>query len=178
VKSVDLEELNRMNFRAFMNVLSMPGNIEKIKPLYNSNLLAAANILLYSETSFFYDGKEDMSIIEAITNTNKESVKKADYIFGDEIDECLVSEAKNGDFINPDFSATIVFTCKEFSATKAVLSGPGINGKKEVILPCNKSFIDILMAKNSQYPLGVEVFFINRASEVLALSRTTKIEVV
>jgi len=178
MKSVDLEELNRMNFRALMNALSMPGKIKKIKPLYNSNILAAANVLLYSEISFFYDGKEDISVIEAITNTSKESIQKADYIFSDEIDENLVSEVKNGDFINPDFSATIVFACKEFDKTKVVLRGPGIDGKKEVILPCDRSFIDSLMCKNSQYPLGIEIFFINRASEVLALSRTTKIEVV
>ena len=177
MKSVDLEELNRMNFRALMNALSMPGKIKKIKPLYDSNLLAVANVLLYSETSFFYEGKEDISAIEAITNTNKESIQKADYLFSDEIDENLVKKAKNGDFINPDFSATIIFICREFNKTKAILSGPGINGKKEVFLPCDKSFIDSLMSKNSQYPLGIELFFINRESEVLALSRTTKIEV-
>ena len=177
MKSIDLEELNRMNFRALMNALSMPGKIKKIKPLYESSLLATANVLLYSETSFFYEGKEDISIIEAITNTNKESIQKADYIFSDEIDENMVREVKKGDFINPDFSATIIFTCKEFDKTKVVLSGPGINGNKEVILPCNKSFIDSFLSKNSEYPLGIELFFINSASEVLALSRTTKIEV-
>ncbi len=177
MKSVDLEELNRVNFRAFMNALSMPGNIKKIKPLYDSNLLAAANVFLYSETSFFYDGEADMSVIEAITNTNRQSIQKADYLFSDEIDEDLVREAKNGDFINPDFSATIIFTCKEFDKTKAVLSGAGIDGTKEVILPCSRSFIDALMLKNSSYPLGIEIFFINRKSEVLALSRTTKVEV-
>ena len=31
MKSVDLEELNRMNFRALMNALSMPGKIKKNK---------------------------------------------------------------------------------------------------------------------------------------------------
>ena len=178
MKSVDLEKLNRKNFRAMMNALSMPGDIKKVESLYNSYLLAIANVLLYREVSFFYEGKEDTSVIEAITNTQQQSIENADYIFSDVLDENLIKKAKKGDFINPDFSGTLIFTCKDIKITKAVLSGPGINGKKEVYLPCNKSFIEELMIKNSQYPLGVEVFFITNSGSLLALSRRTKVEVI
>ncbi|WP_458700062.1 phosphonate C-P lyase system protein PhnH [Sulfurospirillum sp. 1307] len=178
MKSVDLEKLNRKNFRAMINALSMPGNIDKIKPLYDSYLLALANILLYSEISFFYEGKEDMSIVEAITNAKKESIENADYIFCDVVEKNLITRAKKGDYINPDFSATLIFTCKDNISTKAVLSGPGINNTKEVNLPCDKNFIEELMKKNSEYPLGIEVFFLMNDGEILALSRTTKVEVI
>ena len=178
MKSIDLERLNRKNFKAMMNALSMPGNMEKIEELYNSNLLAIANTLLYSEISFFYEGKEDISIIEAITNTQKEIIENADYIFSDVLDNDLVTRAKKGDFINPDFSGTLIFTCKDVEKIKTVLSGPGIDGTKEVYLPCDKSFIEELMGKNSEYPLGVEVFFVMDSGEILALSRTTKVEVI
>jgi alpha-D-ribose 1-methylphosphonate 5-triphosphate synthase subunit PhnH len=178
MKSVDLEKLNRKNFKALMNALANPGNVEKIEELYNSNLLAVANILLYSETSFFYEGQEDINIIKAITNTKKESIENADYIFSDVLNTNLILKAKKGDFINPEFSATLIFTCNDTKNTKVTLSGPGINGTKETNLPCDKNFIGELMKKNSEYPLGIEVFFIIDSGEILALSRTTKVEVI
>jgi len=177
MKSIDLEKLNRHNYKAIMNVLSMPGKIESITPLYDSSLLALANVLLYNEVSFFYAGDEDMSLIEAINNPKPQTNEKADYIFSDTLNANLIKEAKKGDYINPDFSSTLLFTCRDFNYTKVRLRGPGVNGVKECNLPCNEEFIKILMDKNSDYPLGVEVYFTNEKNEILALSRTTKIEV-
>jgi len=177
MKSVDLERLNRFNFKAMMDTLSMPGSIKTITPLYESGLLALANVLLYSEVSFFYSGDLDMSLIEAITNPKVQSNEKADYIFSDTINQNLLENAKKGDHINPDFSATLIFTCKDFNLTKVRLSGPGIDGEKKTFLPCNKEFIEVLINKNSEYPTGLEIYFINESNEILALSRTTKIEV-
>ena len=79
--------------------------------------------------------------------------------------------------MNPEFSATLFFACEDFSGTSALLSGPGINEKKAVSLPCDIEFISILKEKNSNYPLGMEIFFLNQKNELLSLSRTTKIEV-
>lgn len=177
MKSIDLEQLNRENFRAMMDALSMPGSIKKIVPLYESSLLATANVLLYSEVSFFYAGGADMSLIEAITNAKTQTSENADYIFSDAVDSLLVQSAKRGDHVNPDLSSTLIFTCKDFKQTKVMLRGPGIDGQKELTLPCDKEFINVLMDKNSDYPLGIEIYFLNTKNEILALSRTTKIEV-
>jgi len=172
-----MEKLNRKNFKAIMNALAMPGSIKKITSLHDSGLLAIANLLLYSEVSFFYDGKEDITLVEAINYPKKEEVECADYIFSDKIDLELLKSAKNGDYANPDFSATLIFGCKNFYKTKVILSGPGIDGKKEAMLPCDKEFIKQLKEKNSNYPLGVEVYFLNDKNQILVLSRTTEIEV-
>lgn len=177
MKSIDLEKLNRQNFRTMMDALSMPGSIKKIVSLYESSLLATASVLLYSEVSFFYAGEADMNLIEAITNAKTQTDENADYLFSDSIDSLLLQSAKLGDHVNPDFSSTLLFTCKDFNRTKVRLSGPGIDGVKESYLPCDKDFIDIFNAKNSDYPLGVEVYFMNYKNEIIALSRTTKIEV-
>lgn len=177
MENLDIEKLNRENYKSMMDTLSMPGKIAKIEPLFDSNLLAIANVLLFSEVSFFYNGDEDMSLVEAITNPQVATNDKADYIFSDVINDSLIVEAKKGDYMNPDFSATLVFKCEDFNTTKVSLSGPGIDKTKKVSLPCDKSFIETLMDKNSDYPLGVEVYFINTNSEIIALSRTTKIEV-
>jgi alpha-D-ribose 1-methylphosphonate 5-triphosphate synthase subunit PhnH len=174
----DLEKLNRENFKSLMDCLSQPGSANKINPLFDSKLLAVANVLLYSEVSYFYEGSRDISLIEAITNPKKESLQKADYIFSDVIDKELLKEAKRGDYINPDFSSTLIFVCEKFDKTDVKLSGPGIDGHKITKLPCDEDFIKVFNEKNSSYPMGVELFFINNLGEIMALSRTTKVEVI
>lgn len=178
MKTVDIEKLNRDNFKALMNALSMPGKIEKIKPLFESNLLAIANTLLYSEVSFFYDGEEEFSLIQAINNAKNEEVQNADYIFCDELNEFLFNKGKVGTSKDPEFSSTFIFKCKNFKGLNVRLSGPGIDGFKDVKLPIDKSFVEFFNEKNSYYPLGNEVFFLDKNSQVIALSRTTKMEVI
>lgn len=173
----DLEKLNRENFKSLSDALAQPGNITTIKPLFDSKLLAIANVLLYSEVSYYYNGSRDITLIEAITNPKVETIEKADYIFSDTVDIELLKAAKSGDHINPDFSAALIFQCDELSLTDVILRGPGIENEKKVQLPCDKEFIDELMSKNSEYPLGVEVFFIANNGSLTALSRTTKVEV-
>ncbi|WP_072680671.1 phosphonate C-P lyase system protein PhnH [Arcobacter sp. LA11] len=178
MKSVDIEKLNRDNFKSIINSLSMPGSVNKIKSLYDSHLLAVANTLLYSEVSFFYDGNEDINLIKAITNAKEESVETSDYIFCDEINEYSLSKSKIGTAQDPEFSSTLIFKCKNFEGLNLRLSGPGINEYKDVSLPIDNAFVDFFNEKNSSYPLGNEVFFLNKKGEVIALSRTTKVEVI
>jgi len=175
--TIDIEKLNRDNFKSMQSVLSMPGTIDKIKPLFESNLLAIANTLLYSQVSFFYEGKEEFSLIEAITNSKKEDVQNADYIFSDELNEFLFNKAKVGTSKDPEFSGTFIFKCKNFNGIEVKLSGPGINIEKTVTLPIDRSFVDFFNEKNSYYPLGNEVFFLSEDGDITALSRTTKMEI-
>ena len=178
MNTVDIEKLNRDNFRAMMNVLSMPGSIEKVESLFDSDLLAIANTLLYSEVSFNYEGKEEFALIEAITNSKENDLENADYIFCDEISEFAFNKGKIGTSKDPEFSATYIFKCKNFKGQKIKLTGPGINKEKIVSLPVDKSFVNFFNEKNSYFPLGNEVFFLNKNSEITAISRTTKMEII
>lgn len=178
MEAVDIEKLNRDNFKSMMNALSMPGKVEKISSLFESSFLAIANTLLYSEVSFYYKGKEEFELIKAITNPKDEKANEADYIFCDELNEHLFNKGKIGTSKDPEFSATFIFKCKDFNGLKIKLTGPGIDGMKEVELPIDESFVDSFNEKNSYYPLGNEVFFLNENSEIIAISRTTKMEVI
>ncbi|MFK2821612.1 phosphonate C-P lyase system protein PhnH [Arcobacter sp. YIC-80] len=177
MNTVDIEKLNRDNFKSMMNALSMPGKVEKIQPLFESNLLAIANTLLYSEVSFYYEGKEEFSLIEAITNAQNTQADNADYIFCDELNEYLFNKGKVGTSKDPEYSSTFVFKCKDFNGLEVKLTGPGIDGSKNVNLPIDKSFVEFFNEKNSYYPLGNEVFFLSQKGEITAISRTTKMEV-
>lgn len=175
MKQVDVEKINRDNFKSLMNALSRPGSIENIEPLFNSSLVAISSVLLYSQVSYFYEGSEDIELIQAMTNAKKVDMKSADYIFADTIDIKLLECAKVGTPKEPEFSATLIFTCKDFNLTQILLSGAGIEREREVSLPINDTFIKVFMEKNSLYPLGNDIFFISKANQVMAFSRTTKI---
>ena len=177
MKSVNIEKLNRDNFKSILNSLSMPGSTYKIKSLYDSHLLAMANTLLYSEVSFYYDGNEDINLIKAITNAKDEDVESSDYIFCDEINEYFLNKAKVGTAHDPEFSSTLIFKCEDFEGLNLRLRGPGINKYKDITLPIDKAFVNFFNEKNSSYPLGNEIFFLNKKGEITALSRTTKVEV-
>lgn len=175
---MDMEKLNRENFKSLVDAFSMPGKISTVQPVLDSSLLAIANVLLYNEVTFFYQGKEDISMVKAITNAKETSYMEADYIFSDSINGSFVKEAKKGDHKNPDFSATLIFKCQDFDKTEVEITGPGIDISRHISLPCDKEFINILMKKNSDFPLGVDLFFLNDNDQVLALSRTTKIKAI
>ncbi|QDF28889.1 phosphonate C-P lyase system protein PhnH [Halarcobacter anaerophilus] len=176
--TIDLERLNRENFRVMMNVLSKPGTIEKITPVFDSSFLALANTLLYAEVSHFYRGIEEFELIKAITNSKEDDENSADYVFCDEINRELFSKGKIGTSKDPEFSSTYIFKCKNFNKTQVRLRGPGIDEIKETTLPVNKDFIELFNEKNATFPLGNEIFFIDEDSRLIALSRTTKVEVV
>lgn len=169
-----MEKLNRENFKALMNALSSPGAKEKIKPVFNSYTLAVASVLLYSEVSFFYEGGEDMELIATITNAKKDEISKADYIFCDSLDTTFLKNAKTGSPKEPEFSATLIVTCKDFKGMRVCLEGAGVDGQVEVNLPINEEFLKIFEEKNVSYPMGNEIFFVSQDGKVMALSRTTK----
>jgi len=180
MQQLDIEKLNRENFRKMLNVLSMPATIETVLPLEGSYLLGVASVLLYAEVSYANQTNIDFSTVEAITNTHQASVENADYIFvdTDTLDSTLLQQVKKGDFENPEKSATIIVLSQSFEGIKLNLSGPGIKDVKKTCLPLNNAFAKALNAQNTLFPLGNEIFFLNENSgEIQAIARTTKVEV-
>lgn len=171
-------KINRENFRAMVNALSRPGSKECIIPVSGSCLLGVASSLLFSEVSYYYEGKEDFSFINTVTSTKYAPVNEADYIFYDYIDKNILKYAKKGTFKEPDFSASIFYKCDSFEGMDIELSGPGIKDHCRTSLPVNDDFIATLTEKNSVLPMGMEVFFISGSCEIMALSRTTNIGVI
>lgn len=174
----DIEKINRLNFKSLMRSLSYPGDIYRIAPVFQSYFLGVASSLLYSEVSYFYEGHESMETIQAITNPKTETIEKADYIFCEKVDTDVLLKAKCGTFKDPDFSAAVIFTCNDFNGLHVKLQGPGIQSEKIITLPIDTSFIEQFNAKNKEFPLGVEVYFLSKEGAIIALSRTTKMELV
>lgn len=178
MNSIDIEKNNRETFRILLNALSMPGSVGKVNKIFNSYTLSIASTLLYSEVSYINNTKEDFKLIDAITNAKQENIQNADYIFCCSLDGVL-NEIKKGSYLSPEDSATIIYLVNSFDGLSISLTGPGIDGKKQSNYPINEDFVQEFNKRNKSYPLGNEIYFLDKTNgEIKALSRTTKLEVV
>jgi alpha-D-ribose 1-methylphosphonate 5-triphosphate synthase subunit PhnH len=177
MNSIDIEKYNRETFRKLLDTLSMPGSTCQIEKLFDSYILGIASVLLYSEVSYLNSTDEDFSMINAITNAKQDEIQKADYVFCNSL-ENLFGVLKKGTYLSPEYSATIICEVESFEGLLVTLKGPGINIEKKEEYPIDLEFVKEFMENNRSYPLGNEIFFLNKTNgEIKALSRTTKVEV-
>ncbi|QOG12344.1 phosphonate C-P lyase system protein PhnH [Arcobacter sp. FWKO B] len=178
MNSTDIEKNNRETFRVLLNALSMPGNVEKVNKIFNSYTLSIASTLLYSEVSYINNTEEEFTLIDAITNAKQQNIQNADYVFCCSLDGVL-NEIKKGSYISPEDSATIIYLVNSFEGLNISLKGPGIDKEKKATYPIDEDFVYEFNKRNKSYPLGNEIYFLNKTNgEIKALSRTTKLEVV
>lgn len=178
MQSIDIEKHNRETFRGLLDVLAMPGKKVLIEKLFDSYLLSIASVLLYSEVSYCNSTEENFTMIDAITNAKKQNdLSKVDYLFCNSTKD-LFRDLNKGTHLSPEHSTTIICEVDSFEGIKLKLQGPGIDGLLEDMYPVNENFVEEFMSNNKNYPLGNEIYFINKMTgEIKALSRTTKVEV-
>lgn len=175
---IDIEKINRTNFRNCLTAMSRPGKTYPITPLFDSALQAMASVLLYSEVSYHYNGMLDFQMVAALTGAQSQSARMADYLFFDAPDTTALQEAKAGTPENPEDGANLLFQCDNVSNGLPVsLSGPGVDGSLQTELPVDADFISALQGVNSNFPIGLDLFFIDCQNRILGIPRTTSIEV-
>lgn len=179
LENVHIERMNRINFRSCLNALARPGTEQRLIPLFQSPLLAAASCLLFPEVSSFFQCDEDFKLVQTLTGSPSAPVDEADYLFCDQADQKILVSMKIGHQQNPEDSATLFLSLQNGNTprTEAVLTGPGINGSLEVTLPVDLNFLALLREINGNYPLGVDLFFMNEKGRLIGLPRTTIVEV-
>jgi len=173
----NIERINRVNFRASLEAMARPGQLQQVQPLFDSILRAMAGMLLYSEVSYWYEGREDFQMIQAICGAKSSGITEADYLFYDQPERNILVQAKVGTAEQPELGATLLFRCRDLDGTGVILSGPGIKTTLRTSLPVDTDFISLLQEKNEVFPMGVDLFFLSDAGQLLGLPRTTQIEV-
>lgn len=174
---MDIDKLDRTNFRHCLEAMARPGKITQLLPYDHSAMMAMASMLLYSEVRFFQEAAGDWEMIKAITGSQEQQVAEADYLFLDQPTETILDEVKVGDQQNPEFSATLICGCRNFTTgTRVILSGPGIEDRHTMTLPVSDGFLFRLAQKNKHFPLGIDLFFIADNKSVCAIPRTTMVK--
>lgn len=142
-------------------------------------------MLLDTEVTFtvFSESKKEITkYINNLTYSKYASVDKADFIFvlNNALPSDLVisiEKSNPGTLLNPHKSATIICEVADISyENELVLKGPGIENEKYVKISGIQEWIDARNIKNKEFPLGVDIIFIDANYNLICLPRTTIID--
>ncbi|GIN63580.1 phosphonate C-P lyase system protein PhnH [Robertmurraya siralis] len=180
-------------YRKLVDAMARPGqlaDLSKEAALIEENearpFLLLAFTLFDQEVTFKVFSKREAAISKLIhqyTNARPAAIEEADYIFvlADAEKTALkgaIERAKHGTLKNPHDSATIFAEVDEITNTSTLkLTGPGIQSEEQVHVETESEWLAERQVKNKEYPLGVDLMFIDRRQQLLALPRTTQITI-
>jgi alpha-D-ribose 1-methylphosphonate 5-triphosphate synthase subunit PhnH len=185
---------NQKNYRSLLQAMSRPGRSFRLDALSAVSSFAAAmaigECLLDPEVSLCVIGNGGVSTLQAVlvgaTQVRTETLESADFVFVCGVQsQGGVRLVKRGRLEFPEEGATLVY-CMDSGQAGASdrfrirLTGPGIAGQGGIApemrgVPVEE--FQELMAVNADYPLGVDAFFVRPNGEVMALPRSTRIQV-
>lgn len=177
-------------FRTLVHLNSYVGERGRLSDIHttgpiDSGVYLLAATLLDQEVSFSTLGMAatQEAYIHQEFRSYPASVSEADFIFVGKtiLDEEIIElkNAKIGDLIDPQKSATIIIELKSLS-TESIhyqIEGPGINETRTIELP--EQLTELLRIRkklNQEYPLGVDLILIDEQLEILCIPRTTLIK--
>ena len=159
-------------FDALLWSLSRPGDIRQLPEAGEAIIIDA---LLDRECAAF---STDPSLNALIERTGAElvDIKQACHIFlGALQSSALLKDVKTGSDYYPDDGATLIIRATLQSGQKLRLTGPGIDGAKEVQVDGLPSDFWHQRAKCLRYPMGFEIFLLD-GDKVMGLPRSTQVE--
>jgi alpha-D-ribose 1-methylphosphonate 5-triphosphate synthase subunit PhnH len=178
-------------FRLMLKAVSYPGRCCSVAEGTSEALsLLAADCLIDHETTFALIGfgpSEQAERLQRRTGSVCVETDQADFVFiNGNCSRGGIESAKRGTSAYPDEGATLVYQLPsaqlgELEANRLTavrMTGPGI---KEMISPPVDSLdqreYTLLRDINAGYPLGVDTFIMWGASHVMAIPRSTRINV-
>ncbi|MBU3189664.1 phosphonate C-P lyase system protein PhnH [Clostridium bowmanii] len=180
-------------YRKTLNCMARPGTIdciqEESKKLdinvnFNKSTMILMLMLLDGEVSYKIISRREEEItriVNQMTFANHSETKDADFIFilSDATPEKInatVRDSKLGDLINPHKSATIIFESEGLSKEKEfTLKGPGIEEVSYARIQAKGNWLEERDKVNNEYPVGIDIIFIDEESNIMCLPRTTQI---
>ncbi|MDQ1000550.1 alpha-D-ribose 1-methylphosphonate 5-triphosphate synthase subunit PhnH [Neobacillus niacini] len=182
-------------YRKLVDSTSRPGLIsdlrkeaalveEEDKNSCSASVLLVAQTLFDQEVSFKVFSPQADSVsktINQLTYAKPTEAKKADFllILQDAEKGCFeeaINHAKVGTLKNPHKSAFLIVEAKSVTSGEALLlKGPGIHTTELIHMDVNETWVESRQEKNKEYPLGIDLIFIDQHHQLIALPRTTQI---
>ena len=181
-------------YRKTLDSMSRPGLIsnirtqaEKVKMEINCFDSTFVLVLMLFDTEVKFkvcsEHEAEMNkLINQLTYAKATEVEQADYILVlndaklEELEK-VFRRAYPGDLLDPHKAATMIIEADSVSNDKALtLTGPGIEQKCSIDVKTTDRWVELRAEKNSEYPLGIDLIFTDRADNILCLPRTTQIE--
>jgi alpha-D-ribose 1-methylphosphonate 5-triphosphate synthase subunit PhnH len=182
-------------YRKMVDSMSRPGHISDLKKEAalvdtedikgcSASFLLLALTLFDQEVSFkVFSPQAGMvtQTINQLTYAKLSETKDADFLLilqdaeKGSLEEAIIN-AKPGTLKNPHTSATIIVEVDSVTSGKTLLlKGPGIHTTELVHLDINENWLESRQEKNKEYPLGVDLIFIDQNHQLLSLPRTTQV---
>ncbi|QRG69070.1 phosphonate C-P lyase system protein PhnH [Brevibacillus choshinensis] len=194
--SLDIVHDIQTAYRSVLDSLSRPGVVSNLTEqasrvdiesgCFEATLILAL-MLLDTEVTFAVvaDGEQQelvTRLFNQLTYAKSVEIDQADYAFvlssakAEQL-EAALEMAKTGELINPHESATIVVEADLVSQEKGlVLRGPGIETETVARVERSGEWLRVRAEKNEEFPLGIDILFVDREHRLLGLPRTTKVE--
>lgn len=182
-------------YRKLLDSLSRPGMIsdlsveaEKLEPDEDSLCLPAtlvlAQMLLDTEVTFKVFSEREARVTHGfsrLTYAHEAEAGEADFIFvlndaapGDLTRALEV--AKIGDLMDPHHSAILIIETNGLTGgSKLLLTGPGIRTTAGAEVVSQEDWVRVRAEKNAEYPMGLDLIFVDADHRLLALPRTTQV---
>lgn len=149
-----------------------------------SSTILLARTVLDPEVSFKVISKAEEAVskmINQLTYSKPVDLPEADFIFilhdasEEQMKEAL-NKAKVGNLLNPHESAMIILEVPDVTkGDSMILSGPGIQDESFLSLPNVSAWLAARNEKNMEFPLGIDMYFVDQQDRLIALPRTTQI---
>ena len=149
-----------------------------------SSTILLARTVLDPEVSFKVISKAEETVsrmINQLTYSKPVDLPEADFIFilhdasEEQMKEAL-NKAKVGNLLNPHESAMIILEVPDVTkGDSMILSGPGIQDESFLSLPNVSAWLAARNEKNMEFPLGIDMYFVDQQDRLIALPRTTQI---
>lgn len=148
-----------------------PSDAAKMSPA--SPLAAIALALVDLEVSSFTDDPA-LAPILARTGSRGVSMAAADYLFLTADPLPAARAAKTGSGLHPETAATLIVAAATGGGARLRISGPGIDGAREIAPAINPELWAI--RARAAYPLGFDLFIVE-GDRVIGLPRSVTVEV-
>ncbi|MEK4013149.1 phosphonate C-P lyase system protein PhnH [Peribacillus sp. FSL M8-0224] len=149
-----------------------------------SSTILLARTVLDPEVSFKVISKAEEAVskmINQLTYSKPVDLPEADFIFilhdasEEQMKEAL-NKAKVGNLLNPHESAMLILEVPDVTkGDSMILSGPGIQDESFLSLPNVSAWLAARNEKNMEFPLGIDMYFVDQQERLIALPRTTQI---
>ena len=174
-------------FRLILEAMSNPARAVNIKEyadkLFGGHpvFLAVAMTLLDNEVSFNTCGNHSLSDeIASLTLAKRAPLESADFIFVHDPNTVknVIENAKRGTLADPHQSATVIIQNDGEPVCRSAFSGPGIDKRIEVQTTQRvKKAIALRDEQDYEYPQGIDLIFISNDGGLIAIPRTSRMEV-
>lgn len=171
----DAAELrSNATFEALMWSMARPG---EVRVLPEPGLIGLIETLVDIECAVFADGALLRQRAAGTGALLAADPSEADHVFLDSLEgmEALLPRLRRGSALYPDDGATLAANVAHGSGHRLRLTGPGIEGTRDIALGISPAFWG-LRAQLCIYPEGFDLLLVDGPS-VIGIPRSTKVEV-